>query len=85
MAECMRYLLSPFAVGLTFSLSKYVDQSTALAKNLTYANGDHFIIRADSTSVLSSSGPGRSSVRIQSKRQYLNHVAVYATTYFLSM
>jgi len=55
----------------------YVDQTTALAQNLTYANGDTFIIRADHTTVLSASGPGRNSVRLQSNKQYYNHVAVF--------
>ncbi|THH31666.1 hypothetical protein EUX98_g2499 [Antrodiella citrinella] len=55
----------------------YVDQTTALAQNLTYASGDHFIIRADDTTVLSAGGPGRNSVRLQSNKQYLNHVAVF--------
>ncbi|THH27536.1 hypothetical protein EUX98_g6654 [Antrodiella citrinella] len=55
----------------------YVDQATALAQNLTYASGDTFIIRADDTTVLSASGPGRNSVRLQSNKQYLNHVAVF--------
>ncbi|TCD67725.1 hypothetical protein EIP91_012025 [Steccherinum ochraceum] len=55
----------------------YVDQSTALAQNLTYASGDHFIIRADHTTTLSASGPGRNSVRLQSNKQYTNHVAVF--------
>lgn len=55
-------------------LSSYVDQSTALAKNLTFASGNTFIIRTDFTSTLSASGPGRDSVRLQSKAQYDTHV-----------
>ncbi|KAI0790474.1 laminarinase [Abortiporus biennis] len=55
----------------------YVDQTTALAQNLTYANGDTFIIRADFKTKLSASGPGRNSVRLQSNKQYSNHVAVF--------
>lgn len=55
----------------------YVDQATALAQNLTYSSGDTFIIRADHTTTLSASGPGRNSVRIQSNKQYFNHVAVF--------
>lgn len=56
--------------------SNYVDQATALAQNLTYSSGDTFIIRADHTTTLSASGPGRNSVRIQSNKQYFNHVTV---------
>ncbi|KAI0759554.1 laminarinase [Trametes elegans] len=55
----------------------YVDQGTALAQNLTYASGDHFVIRADHTTTLSASGPGRNSVRLQSNKQYRTHVTVW--------
>ena len=72
---CPRCASFRVADGRSF-LSNYVDQDTALADNLTYASGDTFIIRADHKTVLSSSGPGRNSVRIQSNKQYYNHVAV---------
>ncbi|KAI0344086.1 putative laminarinase [Trametopsis cervina] len=55
----------------------YVDQATALAQNLTYAQGDAFVIRADHTTVLSPSGPGRNSVRVRSVKTYTTHVAVF--------
>ncbi|KAH9850499.1 laminarinase [Lenzites betulinus] len=55
----------------------YVDQTTALAQNLTFSSGDHFVIRADDTTVLSASGPGRNSVRLQSNKQYTTHVTVW--------
>ena len=55
----------------------YVDQATALADNLTFASGDTFIMRADSTTTLDPSGPGRNSVRIRSVKTYTTHVAVY--------
>ena len=54
----------------------YVSQSTALSKNLTYAHGDTLIIRADDTTTLSASGPGRDSVRLQSNKQYTDHVSM---------
>ena len=54
----------------------YVDQATALAQNLTYASGDTLILRADDTTVLSASDPGRNSVRLQSNNVYSNHVTV---------
>ncbi|KAG1725581.1 glycoside hydrolase family 16 protein [Suillus paluster] len=52
----------------------YVDQATAQMLNLTYATGDTFIMRADDTTVLTPSGPGRNSVRIRSNSQYTQHV-----------
>lgn len=54
----------------------YVDQGTALSKNLTFANGNTFVIRADSTTSLSASGPGRNSVRVRSQKTYTTHVAM---------
>ncbi|KAG9004819.1 hypothetical protein FRB90_010703 [Tulasnella sp. 427] len=48
----------------------YVDECTALEKNLTYVNKNTLIMRADSTTVLDPKGPGRDSVRITSKKQY---------------
>ena len=59
----------------------YLSQSDAVSKNLTYANGDTLIIRADSTTVLSADGPGRDSVRLQSNKQYSNHVSVCVVLY----
>lgn len=56
--------------------SNYVDQATALSLNLTYASGDTLILRADDTTVLSPSGPGRNSVRIMSTATYTQHVVV---------
>ncbi|KAF9817473.1 hypothetical protein IEO21_03430 [Rhodonia placenta] len=55
----------------------YVDQATALADNLTYANGDTLIMRCDDTTVLSADGPGRNSVRIKSNAQYTTHVTIF--------
>lgn len=57
--------------------SNYVDQATAQSLNLTFASGNTLIMRADDTTVLSPSGPGRNSVRIQSLKSYTTHVAVY--------
>ncbi|TFK50003.1 endo-1,3(4)-beta-glucanase-like protein [Heliocybe sulcata] len=55
----------------------YVDQATAVSKNLTYTSSDTFIMRADDTTVLASSDPGRDSVRIKSDNTYTTHVAVF--------
>ncbi|KAG5643438.1 hypothetical protein DXG03_000911 [Asterophora parasitica] len=55
----------------------YVDRATAQAQNLTYASGNTFILRTDSTTVLSPDGPGRNSVRIKTKKVYKTHVAVF--------
>ncbi|KAG2364713.1 glycoside hydrolase family 16 protein [Suillus spraguei] len=55
----------------------YVNQSTAQMLNLTYAMGNTFIMRADDTTVLNATGPGRNSVRIRSNNQYTQHVVVF--------
>ncbi|KZS90843.1 2 beta-glucanase [Sistotremastrum niveocremeum HHB9708] len=55
----------------------YVDQPTAQAQNLTFASGNTFIMRADFTSTLNPSGPGRNSVRIQSNAQVENGVIAW--------
>ncbi|KIJ34599.1 glycoside hydrolase family 16 protein, partial [Sphaerobolus stellatus SS14] len=54
----------------------YLSQADALAKNITYASGNTFIIQADSKTVLSASGPGRNSARISSNKQYSTHVVI---------
>ncbi|KIK68640.1 glycoside hydrolase family 16 protein [Collybiopsis luxurians FD-317 M1] len=48
----------------------YVDAATAARDNLTYASSTNFIARADFTTVLNPSGPGRNSVRLMSNKQY---------------
>ncbi|KAJ8520274.1 hypothetical protein ONZ45_g2850 [Pleurotus djamor] len=55
----------------------YVDANTARSKNLTFASGDTFILRADHTTVLNPNGAGRDSVRIRSNKLYTTHVAVF--------
>ncbi|KAL5510983.1 hypothetical protein ACEPAG_3702 [Sanghuangporus baumii] len=55
----------------------YVNQATALAQNLTFATDSTFVIRGDHNTVLSASGPGRNSVRLQSNKQWTTHVAVF--------
>ena len=54
----------------------YVSQATALSKNLTFANSNTLIIRADHTRTLGANGPGRDSVRLMSKKQYTKHVTM---------
>ncbi|KAJ2916095.1 hypothetical protein MD484_g4332, partial [Candolleomyces efflorescens] len=56
---------------------RYVDQQTARNLNLTYASGNSFVLRTDDRTVLSPFGPGRSSVRIRTKKTYTTHVAVF--------
>lgn len=58
------------------TLRAYVDQATATSANLTFASGNSFIMRADSTTVLAARDPGRKSVRIKSKAAYTTHVIV---------
>ncbi|TFK32346.1 laminarinase [Crucibulum laeve] len=55
----------------------YVDAGTAASQNLTYSSGDHFVLRADSKKVLSASGAGRNSVRLQSNKAYTTSVMVF--------
>lgn len=69
----MRYVCSLIICRM---IRNYVDQETALSLNLTFASGDTLIMRADDTTVLDPSGPGRNSVRIQSTASYTQHVVV---------
>ncbi|KAL2858952.1 concanavalin A-like lectin/glucanase domain-containing protein [Aspergillus pseudodeflectus] len=52
----------------TSGFVRYVNQSTALAQNLTYATSDSAILRVDSTT--RNATDGRNSVRIESKATY---------------
>ncbi|EIM80631.1 endo-beta-glucanase [Stereum hirsutum FP-91666 SS1] len=55
----------------------YVSESTARSQGLATVNGSNFILRADHTTTLSPSGPGRNSFRIQSNKAYGTHVTVF--------
>ncbi|KAG8957680.1 hypothetical protein FRC00_003644 [Tulasnella sp. 408] len=57
----------------------YTDQAFAIAQNLTFVSKDTIVMRADSWTTLDPSGPGRNSVRIQSKKQYTTNVVVMDT------
>lgn len=48
----------------------YVNQSYALANNLTYASSSKFVMRADYKKTVSSTARGRDSVRISSNSAY---------------
>lgn len=54
-----------------------MSKSVAKAKNLTHAGAQSFVLRADATTRLSASGPGRNSVRLQSKAAWATHVAIF--------
>ncbi|KII92245.1 glycoside hydrolase family 16 protein [Plicaturopsis crispa FD-325 SS-3] len=56
----------------------FVDQSTALASNLTFVADDKFVMRADATKVVDpgSGERGRDSVRITSHNDYADSVVV---------
>lgn len=58
-------------------LSTYVDQHTAQEHNITHATDNSFVLRADYTTYLTPSDPGRRSARIVSRRQFTTVVAVY--------
>lgn len=62
--------------------SNYVDQATAQSLGLVSVSGTTFTMRADDTTVLTPSGPGRNSVRIRSNAEYTTHVAVYVILRF---
>ncbi|KAF9231464.1 hypothetical protein BU15DRAFT_82375 [Melanogaster broomeanus] len=55
----------------------YVSQATAQADVLVQVSGNQVILRADSTTTLDASGPGRNSFRLQSNAQYTTHLAVF--------
>ena len=59
----------------------YVTKSVAMSKGLVSVSGNNFTLRADDTTVPSSSASGRDSVRIQSKKSYNTHVTVYVSSY----
>jgi hypothetical protein len=50
--------------------------STAIERKLTKATKDSFIMRADSRTVLDPEGPGRDSIRAESKKQWTNGITV---------
>ena len=58
--------------------SRYVDEPTARALNLSYASEDHFIMRADHTTRLTSYHKGRKSVRVLSKKSYSHGTVMVA-------
>ena len=67
----------PYVDPADFSICRnYVSKATALSKNLTFANSNTLIIRADHTRTLGANGPWRDSVRLMSKKQYTKHVTV---------
>ena len=76
MVVCEWYLARSLSLFSQLHNRNYVNQATALAQNLTYANGNTLILRADYKTKLSSGGAGRNSVRIQSVKQYTTHVLV---------
>ncbi|KAF5348729.1 hypothetical protein D9758_006817 [Tetrapyrgos nigripes] len=55
----------------------YVDGATASSLGLLQVNGDRFVARADSTTVLNPGGPGRNSFRMQSNSLYGPGVQIY--------
>ncbi|KIK91498.1 glycoside hydrolase family 16 protein [Paxillus rubicundulus Ve08.2h10] len=55
----------------------YIDEATAQSKGLVSVSGNQVTFRTDSTTTLSSTGPGRDTFRLQSNDQYTTHVAVF--------
>ncbi|KAJ7485746.1 laminarinase [Mycena latifolia] len=73
--------LSAFSVQAiadpTHGRVNYVNAATAANQNLTFASGSTFVVRADSKTVLTASGPGRNSVRLQSNKQFTTAVTIF--------
>ncbi|WWD16308.1 hypothetical protein CI109_100734 [Kwoniella shandongensis] len=59
----------------------YVDLNTARNNNLSFASGDTFVMRADSSHVVTPSARGRDSVRIHSKETFSDGVLVLDVTH----
>ncbi|OAX36221.1 glycoside hydrolase family 16 protein [Rhizopogon vinicolor AM-OR11-026] len=55
----------------------YVDESTAISDGLVSVDNNQLTLRADYTTQLSPSDPGRNSFRIVSNAQYSTHVAIF--------
>ena len=70
---------------IVVSCRNYVDAATARSQNLTFAAGDHFVLRSDFKKKLSVDGPGRDSVRLISNNQYTTSVIVYVLVAFIMM
>jgi len=60
----------------THGYVNYVTRSQAISEGLVSSSGGNFTLKADDTTVLSSSATGRNSVRIQSPNTYNSHVTV---------
>ncbi|KAH8984634.1 endo-beta-glucanase [Lactarius akahatsu] len=86
------FLLAPQALARTYSVADTyqganffdtfqfftgADPTHGRSKGLATVSGGNFIIRADHTTQLDPSGPGRNSVRITSNKQYDTHVSIY--------
>ncbi|KAG9053192.1 hypothetical protein FS842_008542 [Serendipita sp. 407] len=56
----------------------YLPQSESLARGLTVASSNSLVLKADSTTVLSPSGPGRDSNRIMSRKQFGHNTILVA-------
>lgn len=63
----------------------YVDLATAQSKGLvSISQGNRVTLRADSTTILNSTGLGRDSFDLVSKNQYTTHVAMHVLLLALS-
>jgi hypothetical protein len=61
---------------MSIGRSNYVTGDQARSLGLAYTRSGSFILRADNTTTLSSSGNGRNSFRIISNNRYGTHVSV---------
>ncbi|KAG8814593.1 hypothetical protein FRC17_001062 [Serendipita sp. 399] len=56
----------------------YLSQADSLARGLTVASSNKLILKADSTTVLTPSGPGRASNRIMSRKRFSHNTVLVA-------
>jgi len=66
------------ADNMTHGMVNYVDMPNAKRLNLSYANGDNFVMRVDTTMEQPN---GRPSVRLHSKKSYRDSVIMYVEDY----
>ena len=69
-------IVARFSVMISIGHSNYVTEEQARSLGLAIVEGSSFILRADDTTTLSPSGPGRNSFRISSNNIYGTHVSV---------
>ena len=70
-------IVTRFSLMISIGHSNYVTEEQARSLGLVIVESSSFILRADDTTTLSASGPGRNSFRISSNNIYGTHVAMW--------